>query len=288
MSDLISHGSSSEEAKCMLCKCVIKLSNMGKLHCRTMLFSKKQRQKLKGMLQIKKVFDPKIPNRGNEKPPSLNPSKASSGNVELVSSVSQPLFSRISSQKAEILWALKYVLCGFSDHSCKKTVDLFKKMFPDSKVVKKMQLEPSKLKCIINHGIGPYVQEILKDVVRGAVWFVISFDEYLDEIAQASEMDLCIRFWNNEKCQVEDRCWCSVFLGPTTHMDIFEAFQNGIKAFQFESTGWNMKQVMKGCFQLLKDSPALHVNFISITGSNKEVPLQFCATTFEYFKISTI
>ena len=45
----------------------------------------------------------------------------------------------------------------------------------------------------------------------------------------SAEMDLCIRFWNNEKCEFEDRCWSSVFLGHTTHLDIFEAFKNGIK-----------------------------------------------------------
>ena len=49
-------------------------------------------------------------------------------------------------------------------------------------------------------------------------------------------MGLYMRFWNNEKCQVEDRCWYSVFLGHATHMDYmdathtyFKAFKNGIK-----------------------------------------------------------
>ena len=44
-------------------------------------------------------------------------------------------------------------------------------------------------------------------------------------------MDLCIRFWNNEKCQVDNKYWYCVFQGDTAaHMDIFEAYQNGIKS----------------------------------------------------------
>ena len=36
-------------------------------------------------------------------------------------------FQELDSQKAQILWALKHVVCGFSDNSFKNTVDLFKK-----------------------------------------------------------------------------------------------------------------------------------------------------------------
>ena len=152
----------------------------------------------------------------------------------------------------------------------------------------------------------PYAQEILKDVFRDAKWFVVFFDECLNEITQASGMDLCIRFWNNEKCRIQDRYWSFVFLGYTTHMDIFKVFQNGIKSLDLtriiqvsmdganvnynflqkvkdqrkelsspgltdfescnlhtihgafkvgvESTAWNLKKVMKACFQLLKEA----------------------------------
>ena len=41
-------------------------------------------------------------------------------------------------------------------------------MFPDSKIVEKMQRGPNKLKYLINHGVRAYVQEILIVVVRDA------------------------------------------------------------------------------------------------------------------------
>ena len=79
------------------------------------------------------------------------------------------------------MWALKHVYSGLSDNSAKNVVGLFKTMFPDSKIAEKMQLEPSKLKYAVNHGIAPYVKEILKNQVIDTVWFVVSFDESLNE-----------------------------------------------------------------------------------------------------------
>ena len=61
-----------------------------------------------------------------------------------------------------------------------------------------MQLEYNEVEYIINHAAGPYLQEILKDLAGEIEWFVVSFDESLNEITQASEMDLCIRFWKRK------------------------------------------------------------------------------------------
>ena len=76
----------------------------------------------------------------------------------------------------------------------KNVACLFKTMFPDSKIAEKMQLEPSKLKYVVNHGIAPYVKEILKSQVIDTVCFVLSFDESLNEVTQTSETDNCLRF----------------------------------------------------------------------------------------------
>ena len=61
---------------------------MGETPLQSHASSKKRKQKLKDMLQVK-FFYPKIPNLGNEKPLSSNLSEASSGNVKLVFSVTQ-------------------------------------------------------------------------------------------------------------------------------------------------------------------------------------------------------
>ena len=50
------------------------------------------------------------------------------------------------------------------------------------------------------------------------------------------------------------------------------AFKSG-----FESTDWEMKKVLKGCYQILRDSPACRADYITITKSNI-FPLAFCST----------
>ena len=48
-----------------------------------------------------------------------------------------------------------------------------------------------------------------------------------------------------------------------------------------KATKWNLKAILKGFFQIFKDSVCFE-GFISITGS-KIFPLLFCPTIFEYF-----
>ena len=44
-----------------------------------------------------------------------------------------------------------------------------------------------------------------------------------------------------------------------------------------EKTGWNLKALLKGSFQILHDTPARREDYEKVTGSNK-YPLFFCAT----------
>ena len=46
-----------------------------------------------------------------------------------------------------------------------------------------------------------------------------------------------------------------------------------------EKTEWDIECLLKSCFQVFKDLPALRENCISIIGS-LDFPLQFCAATW--------
>ena len=72
------------------------------------------------------------------------------------------------------------------------------KLFSNSKVTEMMQLEPSKLKYVVNHGMALCVKEILKNQVIDTVWFIVSFDELINEVTHTSGMDICLLFWNKE------------------------------------------------------------------------------------------
>ena len=258
----------------------------------------------------------------NSEPKQL---KATSGSNSTIDAC----FQDSSVQKAEIMWALKHAQIGFSDNSCKGIVSLFQSMFPDSQIVQKIKLEPNKLKYVVNYEVAPYVKNILEDDVKNSDWHVVSFDESMNDVTHTSEMDICLRFWNEKTNKVQDRYWNSDFLGHTTHQDLHDALQEGLKSFDMgkmvqlsmdgpnvnlkllqkvkdsrdelghsklidfgscnlhtvhgsfktgaEASGWSIKQLLKSCHQILKNSPARRDDFISITGCSK-FPLTFCAT----------
>ena len=86
------------------------------------------------------------------------------------------------------MWTLKQVYSGLRDNSCKNIVSLFQSMFPDSQIAQKMWLEANKLKYMVNHGIAPYVNYILRDEMRKSDWYAVLFDESMNDITQTSEM----------------------------------------------------------------------------------------------------
>ena len=76
---------------------------------------------------------------------------------------------------------------------------------------------------------------------------VVSFDKSLNNSVQKVQIDLLIRYWDNDTDRL---CTCymgSEFMGCSTADDVLEAFQNGIsevdesKVMQFSSDGPNAK-----------------------------------------------
>ena len=103
---------------------------------------------------------------------------------------------------AEILWTLKVVTSHLSLRSCLGLNELFEIMFRDSKVVKSFQLSKTKCVYFITYGLAPYVKELLMKNIQSSPFFVLSFDESLNIIIQKEQMDLQVRFWDNEKKKV--------------------------------------------------------------------------------------
>ena len=108
-----------------------------------------------------------------------------------------------------------------------------------------MQLEINELKY---HGIGLCVRDTLKNQVVDTVCFVVSVDESLNEVTQASEMDICLRFWDKENNQAEDRYWDPNFLEHTTHQHLLGPVHEGFKVF-------NMAKIV----QLSTNGPKLNL-----------------------------
>ena len=67
--------------------------------------------------------------------------------------------------KAEIIWTLKNVDCGFSLRSSDNQSDLFSTIFPDSAIARGFQMGRTKTIHEITHGRAPYFKSILVYVI---------------------------------------------------------------------------------------------------------------------------
>ena len=114
----------------------------------------------------------------------------------------------MSSIHAELLWTLKVVSSHFSLRSCLGLNKLFRVMFSDSKIASLFQ----KCEYFITNRLVPHFKELLLKDVNLSPFFVLSFDESLNEIIQKEQMDLQIRYWDNTQKKVCTRYLGSYFL----------------------------------------------------------------------------
>ena len=71
-------------------------------------------------------------------------------------------------------------------------------MFSDSEIAKSFTLSRSKCTCYINYGIAPYFKEILLNQLQASPYVVVSYDENMNRILQEEQMDVLVRFFNEE------------------------------------------------------------------------------------------
>jgi hypothetical protein len=117
-----------------------------------------------------------------------------------------------STLNAEILWALKVVMSHYSLRSCVGLNEIFRVMFSDSDIARGFALSRTKCTYFINFGISPYFKtQLLKDI-QASPYFVVSYDESMNRIAQEEQMDIQIRYWNETKGVVDTRYFDSKFL----------------------------------------------------------------------------
>lgn len=101
------------------------------------------------------------------------------------------MMSTLAVSHAEIRWALKVLT---SHHSFRLNLNqLFCVMFPDSDIAKSFQLSKTKCAYYIVHGLAPYFMEILLQEIN------------LNHYKQEEQMDVQIRFWNENLYEVQTR-----------------------------------------------------------------------------------
>ena len=66
-------------------------------------------------------------------------------------------------------------------------------MFAGSTIAKNFRCSETKARYLIAFGVGPYLQAQLHSRVKEAGEYVLLFDETLNNVLQAKQMDLCVR-----------------------------------------------------------------------------------------------
>ena len=108
-------------------------------------------------------------------------------------------------------------------------------MFKDSDIANKFQMGCAKLAYILNFGIAPYLKSLLVEEVKKSDWYVVCFDESLNDVLQTCQMDVNVRFRYNDENRVETRYWDSKFLWHTTAQHILENFCSALDNLKQDS-----------------------------------------------------
>ena len=72
-------------------------------------------------------------------------------------------------------------------------------MFSDSKIAESFKLGKTKCGYFINYGLEPFSKMNLIKSIKDSPFFAASFDESLNRINKDEQMDVHIRYWDNEK-----------------------------------------------------------------------------------------
>ena len=127
---------------------------------------------------------------------------------------------------AEIFWIIEVVLKKYSLNSCDGKKELFQAMFKDSKIAKKVTCSSTKCSYVINFGIAPYFRNLLENALNLAPFYVACFDESHNDVLKKGQMDMLLRFWNEDTNMVATRYYNSEFLGKAAAVDIHQKFKS--------------------------------------------------------------
>lgn len=147
--------------------------------------------------------------------------------------------------RAESLWAIYAARHGYSYRSCDDLGDLFKMMFPDSKIAEHYKMERSKLSYVISHGLGPFFHNDLVRDIKQCHRFVLCFDEQKNN-QNSKQLDLLMKYWSIEKQRVVTRYYKSVFLGHAPAQTIRDSIIDS-----FRTDGIDIKHLL----MLGRDNP---------------------------------
>ena len=124
----------------------------------------------------------------------------------------------VSALRAEVLWVLNVVINHFSLCLCLGLNDLFKSMFPDSEIAKWIILvSKTKCECLINCRLVSFFKDDLLKLINVSPYCVILYDESMRKIQQDGQMDLQVRYWDDNETGLPKIFWFKTSELPECH-----------------------------------------------------------------------
>ncbi len=122
-------------------------------------------------------------------------------------------------------------------------------MFPDSDIASSFQCGETKSSYLTVFGIAPFCKSLLMDRIRSLKdGCVLLSDERLNRKTQTKQMDIHLRFWDNNA--VVTCYFTSEFMGHATAEDMVEVFHKSTEGLNY-----------KGLVQLSMDGPNVNFKF---------------------------
>ena len=124
---------------------------------------------------------------------------------------------------AEIFWIIEVVLKKYSLNSFDGKKELFQAMFKDSEIAKTFTCGSTKCSYVINFAIEPYFRNLPENTLNLAPFYVACLDESHNNVLKKGQMDVLLRFWNEDTNMVAKR-YNSEFLGKTAAVGVHQKF----------------------------------------------------------------
>jgi hypothetical protein len=105
----------------------------------------------------------------------------------------------------------------------------------------------------VTYGLAPYFHGSLLQSVQKCSSFVLCFDEAMNKISQSGQMDIVIRFWDDNRNEVSSRYFGSAFLGHATAECLLASFKTTMKELS-----------LAGLMQVSMDGPSVNWKFIDL------------------------
>lgn len=126
--------------------------------------------------------------------------------------------------KSEILWALNTCSKNFSFRDSRNCGNLFKTMFPDSKIASEFTMDSTKLSYVVSYGLGPYFIKQTASLLQNN-FYCLEVDE-TTSLSVLKQLDIYARVFNPETQQVDVHYLQSKLLGHATAEILKDAILN--------------------------------------------------------------